>query len=80
MYALKDMQGDKVPGVNGFTMAFFQKCRSVVEFDIMGLFNEFQDLGSFEILLNATFITVIPEKAGAKFVVFVIEVMSCMFL
>ena len=28
---LQDIEGDKAPGPDGFTMAFFQKCWSVVE-------------------------------------------------
>jgi hypothetical protein len=33
---VKDLQGDKAPGPDGFTMAFFQKCWSVIEDDVMG--------------------------------------------
>ena len=29
------MEGDKASGPNGFIMAFFQKCWSVVEIDVM---------------------------------------------
>ena len=33
---LKDLEGDKAPGPDGFTMAFFQKCWPVLQDDIMG--------------------------------------------
>ena len=32
---LFEMEDDKAPGPDGFTMAFFQKCWSVVEIDVM---------------------------------------------
>ena len=35
---LMEMEGDKAPGPDGFTMAFFQKCWSVVEVDVMAVF------------------------------------------
>ncbi|XP_075645067.1 uncharacterized protein LOC142616063 [Castanea sativa] len=38
---LREMEGDKAPGPNGFTMAFFQKCWSVVENDVMDFFDNF---------------------------------------
>ena len=33
--ALKEAEGDKAPGPNGFTIAFFQKCWGVIEEDVM---------------------------------------------
>ena len=38
---LAEMEGDKAPGPDGFTMAFFQKCWSVVEVDVMAVFVHF---------------------------------------
>ena len=35
---LREMEGDKAPGPDGFTMAFFHNCWSVVEKDIMDFF------------------------------------------
>ena len=35
---LQEMEGDKAPGLDDFTMAFFQKCWSVVETDVMAFF------------------------------------------
>ena len=35
---LQDLQGDKAPGPDGFTMAFFQHCWQVLQDDIMGFF------------------------------------------
>ena len=35
---LRETEGDKAPGPDGFTMAFFHNCWSVVEKDIMDFF------------------------------------------
>ena len=38
---LREMEGDKAPGPDGFTMAFFHKCWSVVEMDVTNFFDYF---------------------------------------
>jgi hypothetical protein len=63
---LKDLEGDKAPGPDGFTMAFFQKCWPVLQDDIMGFFEEVYDQGQFESSLNATFLALIPKKNDAR--------------
>ena len=45
---LQEMEGDKAPGPYGFTMAFFQKCWSVVEIDVMAFFDHFHRSAEFE--------------------------------
>jgi hypothetical protein len=60
---VKDMNGEKAWGPNGFPMAFFQSCWDVLKKDIMEVFLEFQQ-GKFKKSLNATFITLIPKKVG----------------
>jgi hypothetical protein len=62
---LKDLQGDKAPGPDGFSMAFFHKCWEVVGDDIMNFFEEFHTHCKFEKSLNATFIALIPKKKDA---------------
>ena len=57
--------GDKAPGSDGFPMAFFQSCWGVVKSDILKMLNHFQELGSFEKSLNATFLVLIPKKSEA---------------
>jgi hypothetical protein len=59
------MQEDKSLGPDGFTMAFFQKCWSMIEKDLLGFFDEFYDQGTFAYSLNATFVTLIPKKRNA---------------
>uniref|UniRef100_A0A2N9I4J4 Reverse transcriptase domain-containing protein n=1 Tax=Fagus sylvatica TaxID=28930 RepID=A0A2N9I4J4_FAGSY len=65
LQVVKDLQGDKSPGPDGFTMAFYQKCWRVLERDIMGFFDEFFENGTFAYSLNATFVTLIPKKQNA---------------
>ncbi|KAL4613723.1 hypothetical protein ACB092_07G001100 [Castanea dentata] len=52
----RDLEGDKVPGSDGFTMAFYHHCWKVVEKDVL----------AFEKSLNATFIALIPKKNDAS--------------
>ncbi len=65
LQVVNDLQGDKAPGPDGFTMAFFQKCWSVLEEDIMGFFEEVHTYCKFERSLNASFIALIPKKQNA---------------
>jgi hypothetical protein len=63
---VKDLQGDKAPGPDRFTMAFFQKCWVVIEEDVMGFFHEVHTYCKFERSLNASFIALIPKKQNAS--------------
>ena len=62
---LREMEGDKAPGPDGFTMTFFQKCLSVVEKDVMDVFEYFHRHFVFEQFMNASFLTLIPKKCNA---------------
>ena len=62
---LMEMKGDKAPGPDGFTMAFFQKCWRVVEEDVMAVFVHYHRYSVFERSLNASFLTLIPKKNNA---------------
>ncbi|RVW88360.1 LINE-1 reverse transcriptase-like [Vitis vinifera] len=64
--ALKDMNGDKAPGPDGFTVAFWQACWDFAKEEIVELFKEFYDQKSFAKSLNATFLVIIPKKGGAE--------------
>ena len=46
-------------------MAFFQKCWSVVEKDVMDFFDNFHRNSVFERSMNALFLTLIPKKCNA---------------
>ena len=62
---LREMEGDKAPGPDGFTMAFFHKCWSVVEKDVMDFFDYFHRHSVFKWSINALFLTLIPKKCNA---------------
>jgi hypothetical protein len=57
--------GDKAPGPDGFSLAFFQHCWSIVRTDVLAVCNEFHEYCQFERSLNATFVSLIPKKHGA---------------
>jgi hypothetical protein len=60
------MEGDKAPGPDDFSIAFFQVCWEVVKEDIMKIFREFHAKGKFEASLNSTFISLIPKIPSAS--------------
>jgi hypothetical protein len=62
---VRDLNGDKAPGPDRFTLAFFQKCWDFLKTDIMDVFAKFHARGKFEKSLNATFVSLIRKKTGA---------------
>lgn len=50
--ALKSMNGDKAPGPDGMSIAFFQHCWGVVREEVLGMFNYFWEHGEFERFLR----------------------------
>jgi hypothetical protein len=60
------MDGNKAPGPDGFSLAFFQACWDVLKEDIMAVFEDFHARGRFEKSLNYTFISLIPKVSGAS--------------
>ena len=64
--ALMEMNGDKAPNPDGFTVVFWQAGWDFVKEEIMDLFKEFYDQRSFAKSLNTTFLVLIPKKGGAE--------------
>ena len=64
--ALMEMNGDKAPGPDGFTVAFWQSCWDFAKEEIMEMFKEFHKHSSFLKSLNNTFLVLIPKKGGAE--------------
>jgi hypothetical protein len=62
---VRDLNGDKAPGLDGFTMVFFKKCCEILKKDLMVVFAEFHSKGQFEKSLSATFVSLIPKKTCA---------------
>ncbi|XP_059451119.1 callose synthase 7-like [Corylus avellana] len=60
----KAMNGDKVPGPDGYSMAFFQPSWIVLKEDILKVVFEFHASGKFKRSLNATFLTLILKIPG----------------
>ena len=63
--ALKEVEGDKALRPDGFTIAFLQKCWSVLKGDILAFFKYFHRQCVFKKYLNATFLCLIPKKTNA---------------
>ena len=62
LQVVSELEGDKAPGSDGFTMAFYHHCWKVVEKDVLAVFEEFFHHCKFEKSLNATFIALIPKR------------------
>ena len=64
--ALSSLFGDKAPGLDNFTMAFWHFCWDFTKAEIMALFEDFFCLGTFQMSLNSTFLVLIPKKRGIE--------------
>ncbi|RVW79590.1 Transposon TX1 uncharacterized 149 kDa protein [Vitis vinifera] len=64
--ALMEMNGDKAPSPDGFTMDFWQSCWDFIKEEILEMFKDFYEHSSFLKSLNNTFLVLIPKKSGAK--------------
>ena len=66
LQVVSDLEGDKAPSLDGFTMEFYQHCWRVVKKDVLAVFEEFFHHCKFEKSFNATFIVLIPKKNDAS--------------
>jgi hypothetical protein len=64
--ALNQISGEKAPGPDGFTLAFFHHCWDVVKKEVLDSIQEFYVHEDFERSLNSTFVVLIPKKVGAS--------------
>ena len=64
LQVVRDLEGDKAPGPDEFTMVFYHYCWRVVEKDVLA--EEFFQHCKFEKSLNATFIALIPKRNDAS--------------
>ncbi|RVW53160.1 LINE-1 reverse transcriptase-like [Vitis vinifera] len=62
--ALMEMNGDKAPRPDGFTMAFWQRCWVLVKEEVLDLFKEFYEQSAFIKSINNTFLVLLPKKGG----------------
>ena len=66
VFALFDLNGDKAPGPDGYSLAFWQSSWNLVKKEVMGFFREFHKHGRFVRNLNSTFLALVPKKGDAK--------------
>lgn len=65
--AISQMPGDKAPGPDGFTGAFFKSCWSIIKVDMMKAINAFSNLQTTHLhWLNSANIVLLPKKDGAE--------------
>ncbi|RVW30599.1 LINE-1 reverse transcriptase-like [Vitis vinifera] len=64
--ALMSCNGDKAPGPDGFSMAFWQFAWDFMKAEVLCFFKEFYENGKFVKSLNASFLVLIPKKVGAE--------------
>ena len=64
--ALMDLNGDKAPSPDGFTLAFCQNCWDFAKEEILDMFKEFYEQNVFLKSLNETFLVLLPKKGGAE--------------
>lgn len=65
-WALFAMERAKVPGLDGFTMHFYQECWDIIEEDLVKVFLEFYERGILSTAMKSTFIVLIPKIERAK--------------
>lgn len=63
---LKELNGDKALGPDGYMMTFWQSNWSKVKEDILSLFKDFHNSRKFVKSINTKFIVMIPKKRGSK--------------
>ena len=59
---LSNLNGDKAPGSDGYTMDFWQFSWEVVKVDIMRMFKDFFETRKFVKNLNNTSLVLVPKK------------------
>ncbi|XP_057450751.1 uncharacterized protein LOC130742662 [Lotus japonicus] len=58
---VKNFDGNRAPGPDGFSMDFFKKFWNLVKDDLLNIFNDFYHSGRIVKGLNSTFIALIPK-------------------
>lgn len=58
--------GDEAPGLDGFSMTFWQFLWDFVKDEVMSVFKEFHKYDNFVKSSNATFLVLIPKKGGVE--------------
>ena len=61
--AVFQLNKEKAPSPDGFTIPVYQECWDVIKEDLMRVFIEFHTNGVINQSTNATFITMVPKKS-----------------
>ena len=64
--AIFQLDRDKTPMPDGFTIAMFQDCWDVIKEDLVRVFAEFHRSRIINQNTNATFIVLLPKKSSTK--------------
>ncbi|RVW46826.1 Transposon TX1 uncharacterized 149 kDa protein [Vitis vinifera] len=64
--AIFQLDRDKAPGLDGFTIVVFQDCWEVIKEDLVRVFAEFHRSGIINQSTNASFIVLLPKKNMSK--------------
>ena len=64
--ALSELNEDKAPSPDGFSMAFWQLSWDFLRNEVMGFFREFYEHRKFVRNLNTTFLVLIPKKGDIE--------------
>ena len=64
-FALRELNGEKAPRPDGYTVAFWQFSWETVKGEVMSIFKDFFVYGKFVKSLNSIFIVMVPKKEGA---------------
>ncbi|RVW25092.1 Transposon TX1 uncharacterized 149 kDa protein [Vitis vinifera] len=64
--AIFQLDRDKAPGPDGFTIAVFQECWDVIKEELVRVFAEFHRSGIINQSTNASFIVLLPKKSLSK--------------
>ncbi|RVX09485.1 Transposon TX1 uncharacterized 149 kDa protein [Vitis vinifera] len=64
--AIFQLDRDKAPGLDGFTIVVFQDCWEVIKEDLVRVFAEFHRSGIINQSTNASFIVLLPKKNLSK--------------
>ena len=65
VFALRELNGEKAPGPDGYTVAFWQFSWDIVKDEVMAVFRDFFVNGKFVKSMNSIFLVMVPKKEGA---------------
>ena len=64
--ALSELNEDKGPSSDGFSIAFWQFCLESMKNEVMGFFKEFHKWGRFVSSLNIMFFVLVPKNSISR--------------